>query len=463
MTPAFLKTAFWRRFVSPAARAPWKRATVCSVGKDKTYCLHIKREADGRYEVVPDAPKIRDEFAKDATAIVVGILPKRLYLTRTLTIPDADPDQVRAMLSLEAASPLQPDFGPAETAYRKLRDADVGQSVYEVYVARVSDVEEAMRTLERDGIRPTMLVPVLWRELFKSNADRFDMCVAATQDGVCEAAVALGDGDVAVRGLSDGVASSAETRFLQECVRAVKSSQADRDRGVHVGLIGSRSAFDTAQLGNDVKASDVVEPDVVDSTGPVDPLALAGAVALTTVDPDDLETADMTPRCVVFARRQAAMNKRLLRTLGMIFASLAVLLAAGKIAVARYDRYCARLDSQITNIRTIGESVEQKRLQLKAVRQAQATRNRLHDVIAGLHAATPKDVSYNQVDLANDLTLRMRGQASSASLPFLLPERMENSGVFGQVVLRGVGQKSRGAGSVTQFELECRLLGGLAK
>jgi hypothetical protein len=78
-------------------------------------------------------------------------------------------------------------------------------------------------------------------------------------------------------------------------------------------------------------------------------------------------------------------------------------------------------------------------------------------VLRGLHAATPKGVSYTCVELDETGTLRLTGRSSSLALPFILPERLEALDVFKQVVLLDAGQSHQSDGSAIRFRLTGRL------
>jgi hypothetical protein len=444
----------------------WRTAMVCSVKGERVRSLRVARAASGQVVLPPDGPG-RDDGSNRADSTVIAMLPKQYYLVRTLTIPNADPDETRAMLSLEAVTPLQPEFGSAEMGYRKLKDVDGGQSQYEVYIARAHDVSQYLHKFEKAGLSPSIVLPsvVAWRYYFAGRDEDFRVCLAGQSgDAATEVAIRLADGSAAVRTVSPGTGdgSAEDLRFVRECVRTARAAIPGGRGTVGVGLIGADATIDPARIGEDVRCVAAISreqlPDGVDPSA-IEPLALMAALALSQIPVEVFSTADVTPRRVVIARQRSKLWRRLVATVGLVFLALAVTLAAGKIAVARYDRACAHLDVEIGQIRTIGETVEQKLTQFIAIREMQVSRGYLHDVMAGLHEATPEGVSYNQVDLTGDREVRIGGQATSASLPFLLPERFEKSGFFEQVVLGGVGQSSKGAGSITQFELQCTLRG----
>jgi hypothetical protein len=157
----------------------------------------------------------------------------------------------------------------------------------------------------------------------------------------------------------------------------------------------------------------------------------------------------------------AAKTRMVYRTLAVAAAALLVgivlLYAALQIAIYRYRGVNEDQAARIGRIKTEGEAVGWQIAQLEAVRSLRASSGDLLDVIAGLTEGTPREISYSDVELLESGDIRLRGQAESVSLPFLLPESLEKQPQFKRVVLQSVGQKHQGAGSVSEFRMDCEL------
>jgi hypothetical protein len=141
-------------------------------------------------------------------------------------------------------------------------------------------------------------------------------------------------------------------------------------------------------------------------------------------------------------------------------AALAIAFAALRVSLTRSQALEADLSAGIARIKSDGEAVERQIRQLAAVRSARASRNDLSRVAAGLVEATPPEVTYSQIELTETGRLRLLGQATSLSMPFLMPERLEKQPAFRDVMLYDAGQQKRAEGSVAEFRIECNLRRG---
>jgi hypothetical protein len=141
----------------------------------------------------------------------------------------------------------------------------------------------------------------------------------------------------------------------------------------------------------------------------------------------------------------------------LLVVALAGLLASLQIATSRYQRIKTELVGQVDVISSQGQSVGQRIEQLETVRSLRARRHDMAAVLGGLLDATPPGVTYSQLDLDREGLLRLRGQAESLSLPFLLPEKLSEQPMFESVLLQDAAQVKKAGGSVVEFRLEAKL------
>jgi hypothetical protein len=183
-------------------------------------------------------------------------------------------------------------------------------------------------------------------------------------------------------------------------------------------------------------------------------LALAGQIVGGVAA---FEPSNLLPQSHVFDRKRARLVAAMTRTTGFATSALIVLLVSLTIGAHRYQRSNEGLEGRIATIQTEGDAVGVKLTQLQVVESARTTRNDLRNLITGLHAATPQGITYSHVDLDETGSIRLRGQAQSVALPFELPELLERQPTFTDVLLQDAGQSQRGAGTITEFRIDCRL------
>ena len=83
-----------------------------------------------------DGGRLREQIGR--ACVVVGLLPKSLYLLRTLEVPRVLPQELPAMLRLEVLASLPPEMKVVENSYRLIPARKEGYDRYEAYVARRS-------------------------------------------------------------------------------------------------------------------------------------------------------------------------------------------------------------------------------------------------------------------------------------------------------------------------------------
>lgn len=397
----------------------------------------------------------------------IVVLPRDAYLTRVVRLPRAQPSELRQMIRLEAEATLPPDYGPVEVSFRELEPQGVQEATagniaqYEIYLAKESLVERCVERMRSSGLFPQAILPsaMVWAlALDGSRSDPDTVLLADAEGGHFETAHRCHDGSVAVRSLS--ARSESDLRNgLMETLRASAAACGGSGQTLTLGWLGTpppalstnghvRIIDRTARLYSGTDASD---PKSAGSAL----LRLAASVLADHADHPSLSTANLVPRSFQAQREERQVCRHLGVGIVCFLGSLVLLVAALEVGTWRYEREVASLGVQIATIQTDGEAVGERLAQLEAVAAARSTRDDFARIVGGLHDASPKDgLSYSQVDLREDATLLLRGQADSLALPFELPQRLEELPALANVVLRDAGQAKKGAGSVTEFRIE---------
>ncbi len=441
---------------------------LCMPGADVVECIHIKPGRGGvvaRNAVLSsraDAGSLRSKLGRKARTAV--LLPKAAYLIKVLTVPEMRGEDGAAMLALEIEADLPAEFGPFEFSYRPVGEAEGGLRTYEAYIARRQVIDDRLETLAEYGLDAEMIIPsaAIWHAALIGAGDT-DLLVARAGVGTeAELARVQGNGCVSVRSISPpaDIGPDVVSREVSECIRAALSDRPREGRPLVAGWVGpTRPA---ALTGVPVRFEDMTALfGLTGETGeqtPVTPLLAIAAWSLAGVtDAVTPETANLMPRSVRLNRLRRGVYRHAVIGAVAIVLGLAALFGAIEVLQRRYEARSRELGGQIAAIKSRGEAIGSRIVQLNAVRDTQVTQNDLYDTITGLCDATPPGVSFNQVELSEDGDISLRGQAESVSQPVLLPELLVAQRMFDKALLKSVGQRSANAGSSTQFVLKCRL------
>ena len=397
---------------------------------------------------------------------VIVLLPRSCYLIRELQIPKVLPEEIPAVLSLEVEAAMPPDLGDCEISYRRLENAGEAQQRYEVYVARREALRECLSPMEQLGVVVDFAVPsaVLWRLIFDLAPNAEVLAAAGAPGRQLEAAALMANGSLAVRAIQDSGEADAspnlETGFVEFLRSSLAQSGPDRPSLV-VGWIGDRCP--TYSMNGRVTFQDMNER----LTGPqaglgnegadLRLLRVAGLALLGCRDEELLGAGNMLPATVVAERKKKAVYRSAVVGAGACVIGLLLLLAAAQVQIARCQRVVADIDGRMARVGAEGQEVGLRLRQLEAVRAAAATHAVFADILKGLHEASPPEVSFSSVDLREDGEIRLRGQTPSLAVPFLLPAKLEEQPMFEQASLKDAGQVKKVQGSVTEFNMSCRL------
>ncbi len=442
---------------------------VCQMIGESVHCVHVRqipevKVSDFAINSKQDRENLLPSLGKQCN--FVAVLPKSCYVIKTVEIPTVPTEQVTSMLSLEAESLLPKQFGTVEISYRSLPKEKERGSRYEVYICRQKTLVDYLNSMAALGIHPDFVLPsaVAWKDILTNEGSTQLVVAFSNNSKHAEVASLRPDGGISLRTFDDTHDSSFSTvsRGLLECIRSELTKVSSSSLPITVDWIGGqcpgcfsingsvviRDANVLSKLGFDGSASSI----------DVAPLPYVTAASLLGVKGKGvLHTANLLPRQMVLERLQRSVFKRLL--IGAVMVVLAAVLSyvTLRIAILRYERLRADLSGKVALIKTEGEDAGRRVSQLKAIHAMLSTRNDFYGVIEGLYDATPDGITYSHIEVTDSGIIHIRGQSESVSQPFLLPERFEKSSVFSKVVLRNVGQKSKGGGSVTEFSVDCTL------
>ncbi len=168
---------------------------------------------------------------------VVALLPKSKYLIKVLEVPKVLPEEVNAMLKLEAEALLPPEFGTVEISYRQLQPSKEGYQKCEVYISRHAELNEYLSFLAKFGVRPDWVLPgaIAWVGAFDVS-DRPDLFAAAINSNVMEVAALYEDRAVAVRTID--VATGLD-RGLVDFIRPFLVHSSAQTAPLVIGWIGN--------------------------------------------------------------------------------------------------------------------------------------------------------------------------------------------------------------------------------
>lgn len=382
---------------------------------------------------------------------VVLLVPRSAYLVRHLSLPLTDASETRQMIRFEAEATIPREFEMGEVGFRLLGHAEGDQRTarYEVYVSRRSVIDRAIARLEEAGLTAELIVPsaAAWALSLDDGASPCDLAVAAVGGAAYELACIDTEGQVHQRVVEVDADADAATRaghVAQAMTPMLSSARTDEQGRCRIGWPHDLPAPDAGDH--------LVERRANAQPNDASLLTLAGPVVER--EQQQLATADLLPERIREGRAERIALKSLAQATA--FASLAVILIAlaVEVAVARYQSRVSELREAIEAVQVEGETVGRQIDQLEAVASARVTGATLDHLLAGLYRATPDGVTYSHVDLDEENNLRLRGQAESIALPFLLPERLEENAAFAAVALRDTSQSQRGRGSVVEFHVE---------
>ncbi len=442
---------------------------ICLPNTEGAVCAHVTGERLSDADlVILDSQEGADSLRKriGKKCLTVAVLPKTQYMLKWIELPDAPAQETKRMIDLEIETLLPVEYGAAELSFTKIREKDDAANLYEVYVAKQQDLSKYFTQMIDWGFRPDIILPTafIWRSVLESSDEVALLVAASKHDQRAEAALLTSDGRTMVRTISIDPSSriGGFSHELLECVRIAASERADRD--MTVGWLGASLACvpeDDCLTWQDLNPTiSAALPD--ESSCVSEPRIFATATVLADANMQVQNTANMVPRELASNAKETHVRRQM--TTGVLSVILAMMLFvfAIQIATMRYESESRELGRQINKIKTLGEAAGRRIGQIGVITKAQRTRNNIFLVIEGLYNASPPGVSYSQVELAESGDVRLRGQANSVSLPILLPERLERQSAFRNARLRSAGQKSKGAGRVTEFRIDCRLNRGRA-
>ena len=386
------------------------------------------------------------------------ILPKSDYLVREVELPAVEQDEVRLALELEVETNVPPRYGDVELSYRRLETRDVGTHRFVVYVARRAVLEHQLRVARECGLIVRGVIPtaLLWdRFVQRDNAPRL---FVAADDGGMEVASYRQEEGLHLRSFQSHTTADNDTQLHPRFVDYVRSLLAKPhwNAPLTVEWMGAGCPQINGQSTIRTVLCQTLPPSHAEVASR--PVLHIAAQTIPGLADDTIAKANLLP----IAMQKAAGRSRVIRNFAVsgIFVALTVatLLIAMKILILRNERIADELSANIASIRIDGVALERRARDVSTALELNKSRHVLTLIIEALLQATPRGLTYNHVELSSDGSVRLRGQAQSLSMPFLLPSALEESPRFSNALLRDAALTRRANGAATDFRIDCKFV-----
>ena len=397
-----------------------------------------------------------------AGCVGIALLPKSEYLIREVEVPTAAIDHVRSMLRLEAEACVPAEFGDVELSYVRLPCQRDGYERCELYVARRQTVEKWLEPASHLNLTSTMVLPtaVVWRQLVSTISDVDVILAELPGCQTLEIAWRGAQGGLRARAVANTDGGTEVPVSVAACLRSAISSLSG-DGPLKVGWLVSSPPSFTMPTGIIIR--DLALDGSASVGSKLSPSSTRSLLAASVTQIEELRhggqlaSGGMTLAQASEAERRRTVRRYIVAGALLSMVGTCLLFLALECMVYRYRRASELLTQQIAVIANEGKAVGRQLQQLEAARKARATQEDFLDVMSALYVATPEGVTYGQVEMNDAGRIRLRGQAESLSLPFLLPRELDKSEVIGQVIVRGAGQVSRQGSTITEFTVDCIL------
>jgi len=438
-----------------ASIAPRRHVGLTSGAKGMTLCCQCGDgisladvSGDGKTRLIdcssPDARRLRRP--------VVAILPRSQYLIKSIQTPQVAAEEIRAMLRLETEASLPPEFGLAEISYLQVPpEAAGGRLRFEIYVARDESLKTLADSLDKAGLPLDVILPsaVAWRGVLASRGNS-GMLVVELPGGEMETAVSQAGDGCHVRTIErhGGQGHAQLPRGVVESIRSLLAHGGSDDRPTVMWCGPGRPDRDLA----------AVRFESVDDgySGGAAALALAWR-GIGRLSATDLRAASLSPRGHEEGRRKRDVRRRLVTAATASVAGMLLIQASLWILNMRCRWAVDDLDRRIEAIRRQGETTESRLKQVSAVAAASNRQDEFQQLLAALYQFTPPGVSYSEIAMDEDGTVKLRGQALSMGQPFMLPSALEGKGPLSHVVVKSAGLSKTGGGTIAEFKAELML------
>jgi len=411
----------------------------------------------------PEATRLMKEAGNRCP--VIALLPKSLYLLRTFEVPKVLPDEVPRMLLLEASAMLPPEFGAVEVSYRPVSVRRENYERYEVYIARRDELSAYVSALADLGIRPDIVLPSAfpWGCLLNL-ASGTGLLVAALGSSQLEAASWANDGTLSIRTIDPGSTSETGMRYergLAECVRPLLATIEGGDSPLVIGWLGDDCPHHLANGRIAFRNAPEALRQMPAPSPPADRMAVIlsyfAAALVEHLQAPALGTSNLLPSDMIARQHRRAIRQAGTWASGLFLLATILASVAMRVVVQRYQSRITQLSGKIEAIKKEGEAVGRRIEQLEAIRSSRTSHNDFELIVAGLYDSAPQGLSYSSVELDDRENLRLQGQADSLAVAFLLPQQLQNTGVFKEVQPGDASRSRRGEGAIAEFRVDCRL------
>jgi hypothetical protein len=394
--------------------------------------------------------------ASNRKRLNVALLPKSAYVLRVIELPPTPPAELGAAIGLEIEARLPQQYGEFDFSYRQIASSKVGIVRYETYAARRSALHRTIEMATAAGVALDWILPsaAVWSHLLEANETIHVMVLSAPGRGG-EVVFAEASGATAVREIPPSEVLSSEGALSPSLVDCLRSRATRLEAGMPLNV---------AWVGEEVPEADrftdgrVLFTRWTDGSDAGDSESVAPLLVAARAVPAVLEGAgpalNLLPRDVIERQARRETLRRLVAIGALLGLTLLCTCGALRVLLWRYRGMNDKLATDISSIRVDADAVGLRLAQLRAIRAAAESRASFFHITESLFDCTPAGVSYSQLELHDDGRFDLRGQADSLAQPFLLPEKLQSSGTFQQVLLRDASQSAHGEGSLVEFRID---------
>jgi hypothetical protein len=443
-----------------AVNGNMKRDVILVFFQDGDYTLVQLKRTGSRYQAFLLDKQAASHHKTDRKAwkksIVVVWLPKSKYLTKTLDIPQVQPDELATVLKLEAEAQLPADYGSIEIGYTPLvGHEENGCRSYWVYICQKEVLGQCLSELSAYSLVPQMILSssVCWQQFFRQYPD-FNAVAVPVDENCIEVSFPDTQGRLVTRSVFAIQWEGAENQIIG-CIGSVLGPHFVVEKDFTIGWFAPDQSVETNnglirfRYLPDIMRYSILKEEALIRQHP-GPMLTANLLLQ-----DSFRGIESTENLVPSEWLKRFQIHRLYWKTAMgflaILLGLVIVFSALQISIYRYEQINKQLQSKIERIQQEGLYAGKQIDQLKAVHSALKTHNDFNDMLLGLYEATPSGVTYSHIELMRTGEVVLRGNSPSLSSLFLLPERLEKQTLFERVQLVDAGQTNRSGGSIAEF------------
>ncbi len=397
------------------------------------------------------AQSLRQQFDPREHRVVTSVSCEDV-LCQILRLPATEPAELKQMLDLQIDSITPLPMEEVVYSFEPLEVAD-GQTRVLVAIARKAKVNERVEALESAGLPPeivsvdalAMFRALARRELLAQD-DRLNVLVIV---GLVSADVIVYSQGVplAVRSLVLG--ADGESVLREELQRTFVATEAGQPQRMMGGVTFLAQGEELKTFAEKVAKGLTTQSSFL-TNGTVPSAALSLCLQYAT---GETETLNLLPDEWRQKRQAKAFRRRLIRAaiaVGIVYVlALVVFLTVLFVKNTQLNRVVKDIKSR----QVAFAQARQLQGQLIAMRKQLDTKYSALEVLREITVRMPKDMQLTSFAFKKDLTVALKGQASSASAALDFETQLQKSDLFSKIS----PGRSDTVGGLTKFDLTCTL------